>query len=437
MQMNVQSRGKMYGLLAVVAAAASLISISDGAIPQLQMHLLGGHMLTNAIAKPLVALCLAFGVWIRPKICLEKFPISTWLVFVGFLLFEVGYLSMECGMKLGDILQSYNSCYFTFLIAPAVLSFRGAVPERLLVRWTAALLLICAAIGIAQNLTGQPLLYTRSVDERFLVQSWEFFGDVRAFSLFSSGLEFGLFCSLCGALGVALLPRSLAHGIALILISAFACYTTLTRNCYLVFVCSCTYAAIVTFGKRKSRGLWSPAVFIALGVAAIYAGVISYRSGTASNLQSGSSLVERIVAWTHYSNQIIHASIAHQALGFGVIQNTELDQVPMPIDNMLLAITLHIGIVGLILLTALLIGMWLYLRRQALAHRQPFVVAAASLWAALPCTGIFAIVPTAFGTVFTLAVFCEWGKKNPMMARTSSEPVTTMGRSAEKEADFA
>ena len=437
MQMNERSHGSMYHLLAAVAAAASLISISSGVIPQLQMHLLGGHMLTNSIARVILALCLVFGIWLRPRISLAGFPISTWQLSVGFLLFEVAYLSASCGTKLSDILQSYNVYYSTFLIAPAILAFRGAVPERTLIHWTTVLFLICATIGIAQHLTGQPLLYTQSDDEKFVVQSWAFFGEIRAFSLFSSGLEFGVFCAFCGALGVALARSSPSRGLSLVLLSAFACYTTLTRNCYLVFFCASTYSAIITFGRRASRGLWSPVVFIALAIATIFAGIISFRNGSGSNIQSASSLVERLMEWTYYGNIIVRGSILQQALGFGMVQRYELDLAPVPIDNMALAITLHIGIVGLLLLSALLIGMWLYLRRQALAHQQPFVVAAASLWAALPCTGIFAIVPAAFGTVFTLAVFCEWSKRKQVRPCTSCGPATAMVPSADKQAAFS
>jgi hypothetical protein len=78
----------------------------------------------------------------------------------------------------------------------------------------------------------------------------------------------------------------------------------------------------------------------------------------------------------------------------------------MIIDNLPLALILHIGIVGLVLFSILLIKMWLYLRKEALATQQPFMIATASIFASLACSGIFNITFPTFGTVFALAILC-------------------------------
>jgi hypothetical protein len=405
---NGQSHLSAYRLLAIVATVACLLTLVDGAIPQLQMFLLGGYVFTNVFAKVALLVSLALAILLDPKIMFRGLPISTWKLCLGFLVFEIGYLSFECDMQLVDVLQSYNRNYLILLVGPAALALRGAVPERIVIRFTVFLFLICAVIGAAQYLTARPILYTESVDGNFKVDSWQFFDEIRAFSLFNSGLNFGIFCSLCGALGMALSRKLRWRGILLTALSALACYTTLTRNAYLIFVCTCAYSAVITFGKSTTRGLLQPLLYFALAISTIFVALYSYENDPANGLQSASSLLDRIVAWTYYGRLFAKASVLQQLFGLGLAEHDRFTHtLPLPVDNIPLAVTLHIGIVGLCLFGALLIKVWLYLRREALDNQQLFAVAAASLWATLGCAGTFcnAIVP--FGAVFALAILCE------------------------------
>jgi hypothetical protein len=94
--------------------------------------------------------------------------------------------------------------------------------------------------------------------------------------------------------------------------------------------------------------------------------------------------------------------------GLGIVQNEKLSSdYPMLIDSAPLALVLHLGIVGLMLFGALLVQMWLYLRREALDTKEPFAIAAASFWATLLCAGIFNIVFSSFGSVFAIAILCS------------------------------
>jgi hypothetical protein len=154
--------------------------------------------------------------------------------------------------------------------------------------------------------------------------------------------------------------------------------------------------------------LWQPLAYFGFGIAVILLGVKSYDTDPASELTNAGSLIERIVEWTYYTRLLVRSSPIHQLLGVGLVQNEALTQsFPMPIDNLPLALVLHIGLVGLILFGILMISMWLYLRRAALVDRQPFVVAAASLWASLACSGTFNMMLAPFGAVFALSILCE------------------------------
>jgi len=391
----------------------------DGVIPQLQMFLLGGHILiSNVLVKIILLATVALGSCLHPTLKLAGLPMFTWLLCVGFLIVEIPFLTLACGMSVGDLLQSYNAYYLLLLIGPVLLVFQDAVSERIMMRWIVLLLFVCAAIGVAQYVTAKPILYTESADGGFAILSWDFFGDVRAFSLFTSGLSFGIFCAFCGALGVALSRTLPTRGTLVVIVSALACFTTLTRLCYLVFFCACTYAVVLTFGRRRTRGLLLPLLFAALGIATIAFGLNSIASGGATNLQDVGSTLMRVDEWTYYFNLLIHATLAHQLFGFGIVQNEKLiSSAPMAIDNVPLALIMHIGIVGLALFGVLLIKMWLYLRREALSTQQPLLIAAASLWATFACASIFNIVFGSFGAVFALVILCK--RESVMKQHTS------------------
>ncbi|MGA3193904.1 MAG: hypothetical protein ABSD39_02780 [Terriglobales bacterium] len=118
--------------------------------------------------------------------------------------------------------------------------------------------------------------------------------------------------------------------------------------------------------------------------------------------------MERIGQWAYYSDLISQSTLAEKSFGLGIVQLKKIVPVfPMVIDNVPLALILHIGLVGLVFVAILMFQMWLYVRREALSTQQPFIIAAASLWATLACAGIFNIVFSSFGIVFALTVLCR------------------------------
>jgi hypothetical protein len=143
----------------------------------------------------------------------------------------------------------------------------------------------------------------------------------------------------------------------------------------------------------------------------MFVGLISF-TAEESNLQDTGSLIMRVGQWGFYAELILQSSATDKVFGLGIVQNEKLSaDFPMLIDCAPLALVLHLGIVGLMLFGALLVQMWLYLRREALDSRQPLAIAAASFWATLACAGIFNIVFSSFGAIFALAILCAHKNK--------------------------
>ncbi|MGB8833315.1 MAG: hypothetical protein WCC95_14285 [Candidatus Sulfotelmatobacter sp.] len=406
--------------VAVLIVLFLFILIVDAATLQLQMYLFDGYVLTgNVIFKFAILVIAVLGslIYMR-RLKFKGLPILIWLLCLGYLLADVPHLISAHAMTLVDVLQSYNAYYALLLIGPMLLAFRGAVSERVAISCIVIVLSVCAILGMAQYLTGNPILFTESVDGAFKINSWSFFDQVRAFALFSSPMNFGLFCAFCGALGVALWKRARVKGIFLFVLSALACYCTLTRLSYLVFFCACSYALLLTFGKKPRRGLWQPVLYFLLGVSTIVVGLLSFTAAE-SNLGDTGSLIQRVSQWGLYSGWILQANATDKAFGLGIVQNEKLSaDLPAPIDSAPLALVLHIGFLGLALFGVLLTQMWLYLRRQALETGQPLVIAAASFWATFGCAGIFNIVFSTFGAVFALAILCSTdGRIEPLQKK--------------------
>ncbi|HEX4019917.1 MAG TPA: hypothetical protein VHX63_02130 [Acidobacteriaceae bacterium] len=395
-----------YRELAFLAFVLLILTFINGLVPQLQITLLSGQIVvTNSTMNLFVLAVLILGSLMHPQISFRNLPMFTWLLCIGFLLLDMPYLIFVHNMSLTEVLASYDNYYFLLLCGPAALAFRGAVSEKAIVRCIEFLLIVSAVIGIAQYLTAQPILHTQSVDGKFEVASWQFFDQVRAFSLFSSSLAFGLFCSFCGALGVALFRTSPVRGLLLFMLSTIACFATLTRLCYLVFICAITYSLVIIYGKKLTRGIWQPFLFFTLGIATILSGLRNVGDMSAGNLQDTGSLIMRLNEGVYYLDIISHSTLASKLLGSGITYSEQKN--PVPIDNVLLAVVLHTGLVGLTLFGILLVKMWLFLRREALRTQRPLVIAATSLWATLPCAGIFNVVIMQLGAVFAICILCK------------------------------
>ena len=413
-----------YRVLALLASTLCFLSIVDASIQQFQMYLLGGRIIFGASLIKIVLLgVVMLGCVSHPKIKISAIPLLTWLLCIVYLIFEVVYLNLTCGLSVSDILASYNSYYLLLLIGPAIVIFRGTVSQRTLIRCSVLIFAVCAMVGAAQYLTASPILYTESLDGSFSIPSWRFIGEIRAFSFFGSAMAFGLFCAFSGALGIALTRTMPIRATFLFIASGLACYTTLTRVCYLIFFGACVSSLVFTFGKKPSRGHWQPLLWFLLGISTILIGINSVTGADVNTLQDSGSLLARLDQWVYFSDLFLHSSPVHQMFGLGLVQSESLSSLyGMVIDNTVLALLLHIGVIGLVLFGALLTKIWMYLRCQATTTQQPFVIAVASLWATITCVGMFNIVFSAFGATFALAILCECRKEYGRGIGTRQQP---------------
>jgi hypothetical protein len=400
-----------FQMLATTTVVLLLILFVEAAPAQAQMFLTGGMV---PVSSAFLKLALIFPIGIATvaqfRETRNEFPAGIWLGLVAYLCADAAFLAAARHLQISDILLGYNAYYALLLVAPFAFTLRDTVRERVIVGTLLAAFVICSAIAAAQYATNLPLLFTESADGNFTIQSWSYYGSIRAFSLFDSGLGFGFFTSLMGAFAIARCGNRGGYklGIPLLLFAALACYATLTRVVYLQFLCACCSAAVLTFSPRK-RPYWGlPVLYLCAGlfVASVGTGTFS-----AHDLLANDSLVERHYEWQHYFSEFASSGLARQSFGSGLVQNERLRPGAFLIDNYALAVALHVGIVGLILLACLLWVIWRNASQRALEARSPLSIAVASIWDTFLLVAVFNIVPVMFYISYMFTMIASPAKR--------------------------
>src|SRR5690242_13161563 len=101
-----------------------------------------------------------------------------WLLFSIYLMVEILVLILRFGYPTDYVLFGYNAYYFAILLLPIFFSLQESLNESVMT-WALIISFVpLALLGIAQNLSGAPLLPTDSPNEYLKVWSWGFYGSV-------------------------------------------------------------------------------------------------------------------------------------------------------------------------------------------------------------------------------------------------------------------
>ena len=244
-------------------------------------------------------------------------------------------------------------------------------------------------------------------------------------SFFGNAQEFGSYCVLIAAIGVGMCRTrgGWKKGVPLYLAAAATCYTTLTRATFIQLFIATVAALTFTFGKKPTRMRWQPLIALAFALVIAFGGfakTLSDRVGDRKSLADDSSLELRIAQWAIHASILQHSAISEQLLGLGFCQAEHPVMVALKeewnlvlIDNLYVAFTVHIGIIGASLIVALLWGMWLFVRNEAIYRPTPILIGIASFWSTFLYVGMFNIQGAEYGFWFLAAL---------ILARRSSDP---------------
>jgi hypothetical protein len=399
---------------------AMVTCVINSALPEAEVLLSGGRCpIPTGVIKIvcfglLVGLALLYG-----RLDFSAFPTGMWVVAMLFLALDFPFLLIWQDKPLGDLAFSYNATFCPLIFAPFACALRGKVPERLSLKIIVLVFLICALVGSVQFIFQVPVVQTASSDGNFRIYaSWwmqEGQSMIRAFSIFGSSLEYGNFAVIIAGIGIGMCgrPGGWIKGVPLYLLAAACCYTTLTRVVFLELLFATIAALTFTFGRSLRRVVWQPIVGFVVGGGIAFSG-LSEITNQSQTLYNSGSLNVRLLQWEVFGLELLHSTRWEQLFGLGYCEADKPLIVPVKdqlrgkagaalVDNLYLALTLHIGLVGMLIIIALLWAMWRHLRVETIKHPTPMLIGIASFWSTFLLTGMFNVEPALFGFWFLIA----------------------------------
>jgi hypothetical protein len=235
------------------------------------------------------------------------------------------------------------------------------------------------ALGMVQFLANDPILPIASGDEKFTIPAIDFYGQVRAFSLFRGVLDCGQGMAFFGGLLLARLlaqPRQAVWNFLLLLATAACAAVTFRRGAYLEF--GATAVTTLAISRRWSLTGWLPWIYGGGAVALAIVGTML--SGAASQgVLSSETLSERRDAWNMVLEMWLHREDASLWFGTGLAQIDAPDVEQFLVDNGFLSVAAELGLVGLALWCWLMHSLWRDVLAMAWSTRGSLAIAATAL----------------------------------------------------------
>ena len=294
-------------------------------------------------------------------------------LYAAYILFQFIFHFVIRGMRIDAVVYGIVFFYFYILVMLLLLFFFYNVPSNINQSFlssyseksfiTLALIAIpIFGVGYLQFLLNDPLLWLGESDS-YQVQSYIHLASdqTRAFSIFSSGYQFGHFITLIGALSTCYLLEAKRFRVRffyflLLVASVIAIYTTYTRNSYLEFAFSIFAIFFVKYAVKRNIKNSYIILFSFISGAIVFLGIIEYvRSvGLSGLLDPGSFLIRLYNQSKVLENYFLDSNDTIRILfGYGLMQGVKFSSLEnisnIMIDNTYINIALFSGIVGLVL----------------------------------------------------------------------------------------
>jgi hypothetical protein len=321
--------------------------------------------------------------------------LSLWFAFIFLLLIETPVFVLGLGYPTDYVLFSYNAYYFGILLLPLFFYFRETLSESLIIRTLLVFFVPSTLLGIAQHFSGNPLLPTDSPNEYLQVMSWNFFGSIRAFSLFAAPSYFGHFLALIGGLGLALClarNRSAKKGFAITVLVLLGGYSTFTRATQLeIALVMLTVWMLYRHGHQRLLSVL-PLIYGVFGLFVAFVAPLLVGSFSSDDLFSTWSIAWRYESWALYGAYWLGKNLTTFLFGAGIAQNGRFSTSEgVIVDNSFIGVGVHIGVVGLVLWFMINWAVWKYMLGELKRSLSPVRAAAAGACSVWLFTSVFNI----------------------------------------------
>lgn len=308
------------------------------------------------------------GFWNDDDLFARRVRLSLYLLLICFFV-GAFYSSLDVFSNF----QYFLASYLFFFAVPLLSGSDGGLFDCAR-KYLVFIFLPVAILGIFQFELNDPIVDVGGEGLGFEVMSWNFYGQIRAFSLFLSGLDFGYY--LC-VMGVLFLSSALSSGLRiqclfLLVLCIYCIAITSTRLIYILF-----FFSIVTFiSVRFSRSLLLiyllPVVYLVVGsFFVLYLGGALASAGY--DISSDDSLFERYYYWDKAFNIWAESEAPQKLFGLGLSQGASLKDYI--VDNVYLNTLVQSGLVGLFALIFFFFVLWMSLVKSLGALRDNFSIA--------------------------------------------------------------
>lgn len=400
-------------LLQWIAAICFVSVIAGGAFAQLQVLVLQGNVpVTPAIFKAILLLVLGITFFARGGRCVISLQLTLgFLILLGLTVSTI-HILFSSYLPLSDLLVSDFLMYFVLILGCIVSGVPIMVSPKLLTRLLLSVFAISLAIGAAQHFLNDKVVATQSLDGKFAVLAWNFYGQVRAFGLFLSPLDFGFFCALIANFGVILAVRKRRHfiGWSIVILAGLGCYASFTRSAQICYLAGLPIAFIVGTGKPRILVRLLPACALATAIIVFTVGLTRITQFNKGDITSSETFYIRLTEWKYYLGRYREMSLADQLVGGGLVEKGGSGRVkhlanegPMTMDNTYLALLVNTGVMGFVLVVGLYAAAWGVLSARAAEGASTLMAATAATFATLPFMASYGVVLNAMGVMLLLA----------------------------------
>ncbi len=411
---------------AVWAAFVSWLFLFVNALsPQIQMFLFSGRVVVFSIFFKFTFLGASLIAYVLRKKLMPREFLVVWSVFLCYLLFHGFFMVYSLNYNLLYVLFGDNSYYYYFLILPILPSLAGVVPVRSVLRVLMVVFVPLALVGLMQYLMNAPILPVRSIDGRFVLGSYNFFGKMRPTSFFSYPGLFSFYLVFMVFVFLNELKTINKHhflpGFGMV-ISLFLIFVSYSRSTYVFFLCLLPAAMLLIKKVNATRIAllkYLPAIYIPITTFAVFLlsllfvkldpavqainrdsinsslnhitvklqsvdkskislGHIDPDSAhffdftdvskdlelcrvSQAKLGSGYSFLMRLSEWNFFGRRAI-VDLKTFTFGTGYLQNGRISAAKdFFVDNLYLNLVLHVGVIGLLLVLSLLWCFWVYI----------------------------------------------------------------------------
>jgi len=370
--------------------------VINAALPQLEMLLFSGHVPIPSIAIKFSAIMiLVMYSMLHVDLAINKSSIMVLVLLSTLIAIEVCFFAGGNRYPVPELLFGYNTMYSLLIISLLITNFRSMISSRFAGRLILIASIPVVLLGAAQAIMNEPLLPLKSVDDYFQVLVWNYYGQVRSFSLFEAPAYYATFLIFFGgfALGNALCRRRIKSRLfylALFSVVSMSEFMSLNRTAIFAYIfVSFTVILIYKMNYRKNQLILVMVASFLLSVILVFAVPIISNLFPFVFAFKDQSMLERYSEWQYWL-QFLLRSPERVLLGSGIFQNALFSATKeVIIDNMFLAVLVQAGVVGLAIVLYVIYKVWSILVARYLDVSSPMAIASIALLTVWPIFSTF------------------------------------------------